>query len=335
MISIKKAILYGARDLRIEEELLDIATLRPRDIYVRTLVTGFSTGTDLGNYEGRSAEVPDAPDYPRGVGYSNVGVVEAVGAEVKMFSPGDRLFSAKYHQSGYVTDENDLLVRIPVNVDAEEASLTYLTHLGVSALRQCGYQAGEDISVVGLGVIGLCTVAIARAMGARVVAVANDACRAELAVKLGAHHTYISGAFDPHTVFDGQGADIVILTANSWAAYHDSLEMARYEGRIALLGFPGRAQSAPGFNPVDMRWLYGKQLTIRGAGHLARVDCAPSEIRFNLRRDLKFVLDQMAGSALNLSSIISHRFPYTHMKDAYELALTHSKQLSAATFHWA
>jgi threonine dehydrogenase-like Zn-dependent dehydrogenase len=171
-------------------------------------------------------------------------------------------------------------------------------------------------------------------MGARVIAVANDARRAELARKLGAQDTYVSGSFEPNTVFECQGADIVVLTANTWPAYRDSVEMVRHGGRVSVLGFPGRAQPAPDFNPLDMRWIYGKQLTIQGAGHIPQIDCAASDIRFNLRRDLKFVLNQMACGSLDLSSIISHRFPYTHMQEAYELARMHSKQLSAAVFHW-
>jgi threonine dehydrogenase-like Zn-dependent dehydrogenase len=335
MITIKKAILYGARDLRMEEEQLDVETLGQRQIYVRTLITGFSTGTDLANYEGRSREVPDAPDYPRGVGYSNVGVVEAIGSEVRLFSPGDRVFAMKYHQSGYVADESDILIHLPAGIDLEQASLAYLTHLGVAALRQCRYQAGEDVAVVGLGVIGLCTVAIATAMGARVVAVANDLRRAELAKALGAWETCITGSYNPHEVFEGQGADIVVLTANTWPAFRDSVDMARYEGRIGVLGFPGRAQPAPDFNPLDMQWFHGKQLTIRGTGHIPRINCSASDIRFNIYRDLKFVLDRIAGGAADLSSVISHRFPYADMKQAYELAIQHSKDLSAAVFHWS
>jgi threonine dehydrogenase-like Zn-dependent dehydrogenase len=113
------------------------------------------------------------------------------------------------------------------------------------------------------------------------------------------------------------------------------MHMARYRGRVSILGFPGRAQPAPDFNPLDMRWFYGKQLTIAGTGHIPTIDCAMSDIRFNLRRDLKFILDQMASGTLDLSSAISHRFPYTRMQEAYELARLHSKQLSAAVFHWS
>ena len=334
MVELRKAVLYGAGDLRIESEAFDPATLGARDVFVLTEVTGFSTGTDLGNYEGRSTEVPGAPDYPRGVGYSNIGVVKSVGCEVRSFRPGDRLFSMKQHRSAFVANESEILVPVPAGVDAEQASLAYLTHLGVAALRRVNYQAGEDVAGVGLGVIGLCTVAVAKAMGARVVAVANDDQRAGLALGLGARESYVSGSFDPTTVFDGQGADIVVLTANTWPAYHDSMEMVRKSGRVSILGFPGRAQPAPDFNPLEMRWIYGKQLTIAGAGYLPQIDCAPFDIRFNLRRNLAFVLDKMASGALNLSTVISHRFPYSRMQEAYELARQHSKQLSAAVVDW-
>ena len=334
MIVIKKAILHGVGDLRIEDEFYDPATLKSRELFVRTEVTGFSTGTDLANYDGRSTEVPDAPGYPRGVGYSNVGTVEFVGGEVTSLHPGDRVFSMKQHQSGYVANESELLVPVPNGVDLEQASLCYLVHLGVAALRQVRYEAGEDVAVVGLGVIGLCAAAVARVMGARVIAIANDDRRAELARKLGATETYVSGSFDPNSVFEGQGADIVVLTANTWAAYRDSMQMARYRGRVSILGFPGRAQPAPEFNPLDMQWLYGKQLTIAGTGHIPTIDCAMSDIRFNLRRDLEFILNRMACGGLDLSSVISHRFPSARMQEAYELARQHSKQLSAAVFHW-
>jgi threonine dehydrogenase-like Zn-dependent dehydrogenase len=235
MTSIKKAVLHGAGDLRIEEELCDTSALGSREIFVRTLATALSSGTDLANYDGRSREVPGAPGYPRSVGYSNAGIVEAVGSAVQSFHPGERVFSTKPHRSAYVAEEGDLLVRIPDKVDTEEAALAYLTHLGLSALRRVNYQPGEDVAVVGLGVIGLCTIAIARTIGARVTGVANDPKRVELARQLGAQAAYVSGSFNASAVFEGRGADVVVLTANTWDAYYDSRgELSRRLSSILL-----------------------------------------------------------------------------------------------------
>lgn len=334
-IRISKAILYGAGDLRMEEEWFDPAALGSDEVLVRTEATGFSTGTDLANYEGRSTEVPGAPDYPRPVGYSNVGVVAAAGAEVRSPAPGERVFAVKPHRSAYVAKACELLVPVPPGVDAEQASLGYLVNLGVTALRQVGYEAGENVCVAGLGVIGLCTVAVARAMGARVIAVANNETRAALAAASGALKTYLTGRFDPAGIFQGQGADVVVLTANTWDAWRESMEMARFAGRVSVLGFPGRAQPAPPFNPLDARWLYGKQLAIRGAGHASRSECPPADVRFNLRRNLEYIFDLMAAGALDLAPIISHRFPSHRIREAYELAGRHSKEFSAAVFRWA
>src|SRR5262249_17921615 len=160
-------------------------------------------------------------------------------------------------------------------VSSEQASLAYLTQLGMAAMRHAEYRAGESVAVVGLGVIGLGTVGVARAMGATVIGVANSSLRADVATAVGAHRVYVTGQGEPPA-----DIDLIILTANPWAAYRTSVEMARRCGRISVLGFPGRAEPAPDFNPFDPKWFYGKQLTVIGAGFSPRAECSPAEIRF-------------------------------------------------------
>ena len=157
----------------MEERPLDSNNLEPDQLYVETDVTALSTGTDLGNYLGDSTYVPDAPDYPRPVGYSNVGTVKRVGSAVKEIKPGRR--------SAFIARESEVLTPLPDGLSSEVATLAYLTHLGLASLRQARYEAGENVAVVGLGVIGLATVGLARAMGAKVVGIANSSIRCEAA----------------------------------------------------------------------------------------------------------------------------------------------------------
>ena len=75
-------------------------------MYVQTEVTALSTGTDLGNYLGKSTDIPGAPDYPRAVGYSNVGIVRAVGSQVGNLRNRAARFLAKaasvrIHRAGF------------------------------------------------------------------------------------------------------------------------------------------------------------------------------------------------------------------------------------------
>lgn len=309
-----QAILYGARDLRLEERPL--GTLGANEVYVETEVTALSTGTDLGNYLGRSTEVPGAPDYPRGVGYSNVGVVREVGEQVTAVKPGTRVFTMKPHVAAFRAQPTDLMVEVPAGVAPEPASLAYLAQLGVAALQQVRFEPGERVAVVGLGVIGLCTCALARAMGAsEVIAVANSPLREQMALAAGAHRAEKL----PKDV------DVVILTANPWAAFRDSVEMVRYGGRVSVLGFPGRGEPLPDFNPLDPKWFYGKQLTLAAAGF-----AAPEQ----RKRNLEFILGSLASGVVSFDSIISHRLPAARMREAYELAREHDKSLVAAVFDW-
>ncbi|MEN6604537.1 MAG: alcohol dehydrogenase catalytic domain-containing protein, partial [Bryobacteraceae bacterium] len=91
MLKELKAMMYGAGDLRMEEFEIDETRLEPDQVLVSTDVSALSTGTDLGNYLGDSTYVPGAPNYPRQVGYSNVGTVVETGAGVKDLKPGDRV----------------------------------------------------------------------------------------------------------------------------------------------------------------------------------------------------------------------------------------------------
>lgn len=329
-ISITKAVLYGARDLRLETEDFSLDSLGEKQVFVETEVSALSTGTDLGNYEGRSREVPTAPDYPRWVGYSNIGVIRRCGTAVSRWQEGQRVFAPKPHQSHYVAHEDELMVPVPDGVDPEVASFCYLTNLGVAGMRQLGYQAGERVTVVGLGVIGLCTVAVAQAMGARVSAIANSEFRRDLALQVGAEIACLAGEGKSA----GIEADLIVLTANTWDAYRESVDIARFGGRISVLGFPGRAQPEPGFNPIAMEWFYGKQLILAGSGFSPRADVPPQEISFNVRRNIELIFDYARRGKLPLERIITHRFPAHQLIDAYELALTHSKAMAAAIFDW-
>jgi len=62
VVLMKQATLYGAGDLRLQERPLGSDQLEDDQVYVKTEVTALSTGTDLGNYEGRSTEPPGAAD---------------------------------------------------------------------------------------------------------------------------------------------------------------------------------------------------------------------------------------------------------------------------------
>src|SRR5207237_3371431 len=130
------------------------------------------------------------------VGYNNVGIVRAVGSGVTRLRVGERVFSLQPHQSAYLARDSELVVPVPEGVAPEAAAFTYLYHLGFASLQRGHFIPGEHVAVVGLGILGLATVELARAQGARVLALGNAQSRLEMASAIGAHLALPSDAPD-------------------------------------------------------------------------------------------------------------------------------------------
>ena len=334
----KKAILHGPRDLRIEDVPLDTSNLGPRDIWAQTEISALKIGTDRGNYEG-AEKVPEAPHYPRGVGDSNLGIVRGVGSQVTRFEVGDRVASKEEHQSEWVADESRPIVKVPDEVSSEDAVWSHLYTLSGLCYWKANFQPGENVAVVGVGVLGLGAIALGPLMGARVVAVANSEIRLEMAEKMGAHAGFLSSAPDLQAKLDeftrGAGIDLVILTANPWPAYRTSMEIVRPNGRVSVVSLLGRGEGALDFNPLPMEWFYSKGLSII-AVNLDAAYHYPSvtENRFAWSRSCEYVLSLMADAGLEPGRLITHRLHYTEMQKAYEMAFHREKSMLGVIFDW-
>lgn len=340
----KIAILHGPRDLRIEDQPLDTDNLAPHDIWVQTEISALKIGTDRGNYEG-AEQVPGAPGYPRWVGDSNLGIVRGVGSAVTRVRPGDRIVTRQPHQSEYIMPESASLVRVPDGVAAEDAVYAHLYALSAHCYHRAFFQPGEFVAVVGVGVLGLGAVALGPLFGARVVALANSPLRLEMAQTMGAHAGFLSTDPDlPARLADftnGRGIDLVILTANPWPAYRTALEVVRPHGRVSIVSLLGRGESPLDFNPLSMELFYAKGISliaVSGPAGYLYPDNAPypalMQDRFSADRTAEHMLALMADGRLHPSRLITHRFHYTQMAQAYEMAYGREKAMLGVIFNW-
>ncbi len=341
----KIAMLRGPRDLHIEEHELDTSNLEPDEIWIETEISALKIGTDRGNYEG-SERVPGAPDYPRWVGDSNLGVVQGVGHAVKRFQVGDRVVTQQPHQSEYIIREAPNIVKVPSDVHPEDAVFTHLYNLSYLCYRKAHFQPGENVAVVGLGVLGLGAVALGQVFGARAIAIGNSAVRLEMAERMGAHAVFM---FDDPTLCekldsltDGVGVDLVILTANPWSAYRASLQIVRPNGRVSIVSLLGRGEPPLDFNPLAMEWFYNKGISIIAvsgvAGNLYPEANQNSPIvtydRFAVNRSADYILSLMKDGRLEPKRLITHRFHYTKIAKAYEMIYHREKSMLGVIFDW-
>ena len=342
----KIPILYGPRDLRIEEQHLDTNNLKPDEIWIKTEITAFKIGTDRGNYEG-AEQVPGAPGYPRWVGDSNLGIVQGVGSAVSCVQVGDRVVTRQPHQSEYITKESASIVKVPAGSHPEDAVYAHLYALSAHCYRKAHFQAGEYVAVVGLGVLGLGAVALGPIFGAQTVGLGNSPIRLEMAERMGARTAYMSDDPDLQAKLEaftnGVGIDLVILTANPWSAYRTSLQVVRPNGRVSVVSLLGRGEPPLDFNPLAMEWFYSKGISIIAvsgpAGYLYPNTAQHSPLdtmqnRFSADHAATHVLSLMADGRLEPKRLITHRFHYTEMVKAYEMAFHREKSMLGVIFNW-
>ena len=158
-------------------------------------------------------------DQPMALGYSSAGTIVAVGQGLEGFHPGDRVACAgggfAVHAE-YALVPKNLLAHLPDTVDFESGAFTTLGAIALQGFRLAQPQVGERVAIVGLGLLGLLSVAIAKAAGCIVFGVDLDARRVELAQKLGAFAVTRDGAEDAGRSFSqGRGFDSVLICADT------------------------------------------------------------------------------------------------------------------------
>lgn len=164
---------------------------------------------------------------------------------------------------------------------------------------------GDLAVVAGPGAIGLLTLQVVRAAGARVMMLgtAGDAHRLELARTLGAEATFVVERDDFRAAIEersgGLGADLVYECSGAGAAARDLLLLVRRGGQYAQIGLFGK--------PVawDLDQICYKELTVTGSN--ASVPAAWTR-----------ALDLLAGGAVKAGPLISGMYALDDWRDAFQ-----------------
>jgi threonine dehydrogenase-like Zn-dependent dehydrogenase len=286
----------------------------PGELLCETVVSAISPGTELAAWQGLPPLRPSVA-FPRLQGYCNVGRVLVSGSDD--YAPGDRVLSFTSHRSHVLLRTEDVLYRLPAEADAGAVACAYLYHLGYNAVLRGGVRPGNRVLVIGLGALGLTSVAMAAIAGADVFAISDQAVPAELARQMGARAVFGRGALADAVAALGDGADVVISTVNGWADWQTGLRLAGQNGVVAMLGFPGRGELPADENPLASEHVYMKQLRIEAVGWSPEQNDSRGFLRFNERANLEWIARQIAGGRIDPSLIISDRYAGEDVAQAY------------------
>ncbi|MEG3179109.1 zinc-dependent alcohol dehydrogenase [Sphingomonas sp. LT1P40] len=330
MSDIEAAIvqLDGPRQLVWRRETLAAPT--GNQIRCATIVSVISPGTELAAYTGLAPLRPGNP-YPRVQGYCNVARVIDAGPDVTDLASGDVVLTFSSHRSHFTIDAGEVLVKLPADGDYGKLACAYLYHLGYNAVLRSDVRAGSTVLVIGLGVLGLTSVAMAALAGARVHAVSNQASAARIATAFGARAVHARDAVDAALA---GGADVVIATTGGWDDWQMALRNAATMGRIAVLGFPGRGLLAPQVNPLDSQYFYAKQLRIEAVGMSPSSADDRGFLPFNERANLAFLADAIHRGDLDPSPLISGRLSGFDIIQAYEAIVQRDNDALTFILEW-
>ncbi len=192
------------------------------------------------------------PPTPFTPGMEVAGIVEAVGPDVQGVKPGDRVAGMGL-LGGYaelVALPAKAVFPLPPGMDGGDACALMCAY-GTShhALKQrANLQAGETVGVLGAaGSTGIAAIQIAKAMGARVIAVASSNKKQDLAREAGADEVigYEDLKDNLKRLTDGKGVDVLFDPVGGDAFDAACRAMAR-GGRLLVIGFAsGRIPELP------------------------------------------------------------------------------------------
>jgi 2-desacetyl-2-hydroxyethyl bacteriochlorophyllide A dehydrogenase len=328
-----RLIITAPRQAEFEEITMPVCP--PDGLVVQARVTAISTGTELRVYRLIPVDTAgiflhaDVPlELPTENGYSMVGDVVEVGAGVTGFAVDDRVFAPAAHRA-FVAIPADLAIKLPSHLADEEAVFLSILEVSHLALRKGNPAPGENLAIVGQGVIGLAALAYGVAFGFRTVAIDQDERRLAIARRMGADLAVSPLAPDFHervrSFCGGVGADLVIEAASVWPALQTSMDIAAKGGRIVVVA---RHTDPPTFSPVNDPYLQ-KDLTLMVSyGH------PPAGHRWERQRSFALTLELVARGKLKIAPMITHRFAWRDLPQVYQRLDEGERDLVGIVLDW-
>ena len=184
-------------------------------------------------------------DQPIPLGYSSAGIIEELGHAMRGYAVGDRVAcgGAGYaNHADYNYVPKNLMVKIPDGVSFEEASCATVGSIAMQGARQCDLRLGEQVCVMGLGLLGLLAVQMLKANGCRVIGFDPNPRRCQDAIDLGADQAVSSDLVAAADQFSrGMGMDAVLITAATKSNEPVTVagEIARMKAKVVVTGLVG------------------------------------------------------------------------------------------------
>ncbi|MEM1564238.1 MAG: zinc-binding dehydrogenase [Candidatus Bathyarchaeia archaeon] len=338
----KAAMLYGVKDLRIED--VKTPEVEAGEVLVR-IKAATTCGTDLKIFQ--RGYVERVIELPTVFGHEWAGDVVEVGEGLEWPKKGMRVRAGnsapclrcvmcgkgKYNlcedmiwlwgaYAEYIKVPAHMvrvnMQEIPSHISYEEAAITEPLACVLHGIEEARVKLGDSVAIIGAGPIGLLHLLTVKKMGAEkviMIDLVNE--RLEFAKMLGADEAINAGKENVEEAVrkatDGYGADVVIEAIGQPATWEQALRLVRKGGTVLEFGGcpPGTEVR---FNAEQLH--YG-ETTVLGTFH-----ATPMHFRK--------ALNLIASKTINVAPLITRRMPLEKIGEAFEILATSKKEIKIA-----
>jgi L-iditol 2-dehydrogenase len=332
----KAMMLTGIREMEMRE-IPEPKIKNPGDVKIKMSVLGIC-GSDI-HYFTQGQIGSQKVEYPFTVGHEGAGVVTEVGKSVTRVKPGDKIaiepsmpcwecdqcLAGRHHTCRklrflgcpgqaegclmeYIVMPEESCFPLKGQLTADHGSISEPLAIGVYAVKKSGGVNGLNIGILGYGPIGMSVMLAAKAQGVESIYVTDKIdSRLSIAIKEGVSFT--GNPLKSDVVSDVQkktnlGLDIVFECCGQQEALDQAVDMLKPGGKLIVVGIP-----------EFERWSMSVETTRRReiSLHFIRrqVDCVES------------ALEMMENGKINVSNMVTHRFPFSKSKEAFNLVASY------------
>jgi len=266
----------------------------------------------------------------RALGYSSCGVIVDSKSINKNLLKGDRVSCAgggfAVHAE-YIKVPENLVAKLPDNLSFEEGAFATIGAIALQGIRRADNKIGENVVVIGLGLIGMLTLKILNATGINAVGIDIDFRKVEFAKRLGFNAFLrqdddLIGKLEKFSNFLMFDSVIICASSSSEDPVKLASQLVRKKGKIVIVGnFPLN---------FERQILYEKEVDILmstsyGPG---RYDFDFEEkgmkypleyVRWTEDKNMESFLKLISLGKVNVKDLITHRFKIENGKNAYEV----------------
>ena len=319
-MKVKDLYFSAPRQVTIRENRLP--NLEDHQVLVKSHCSIISPGTEMLIYRGDFPKgLTDSIDpytsnlsYPLKFGYANVGRVMELGREVSKTWQDRVVFAFQSHGSHFITTP-ETLISLPDGCSPESACFLANMETSVNLVQDSAPILGEDVLVLGQGIVGLLTTALLAEFPLETL-VTTDLypLRRNHSIALGA-----SASFDPvdrefwKNIGDKlpEGADLTIELTGSPTTLNDAIALTGYGGRIVVGSWYGERQA-----PIDLGGKFHRSRLRIISSQVSTISGVLSD-RWDKSR--RFDTAWSALKRIKPERWITHRYPIEEAGEAYRM----------------